>query len=90
MRLAETLVLQAESAQRAGDASAAVAAWLQVKALLSEAEPSRILFARLDPLLRAQTALGDRAGAARSRQRLSAAGYQPLRPFAAESPVVAQ
>ncbi|MEO5963561.1 MAG: TIR domain-containing protein [Thermomonas sp.] len=90
MRLAETLVLQAESAQRAGDASAAVAAWLQVKALLSEAEPSRILFARLDPLLRAQTALGDRAGAARSRQRLAAAGYQPLRPFAAESPVVAQ
>ncbi len=86
-RLAETRVLQAYLARQNGHAPAAKAAWEQVRDLLQDGEIDGLPFERLDPLLRAQLALEDFDGAARSRQRLDAAGYQPMFPFAAGPPV---
>ena len=66
------------------------AAWAGVRALLEDGGSDRIAFERLEPLLRAQLALGDRDGAARSRQRLDAAGYRPLHPLPVGTPVAAR
>lgn len=85
--LAHLLVLGGGAEQLAGNDSAASKAWRQSVALLIAGTEEALPFERLDPLLRAQTALEDLDGAARSRQRLDAAGYQPLYPFAAGTPV---
>lgn len=89
-RLAETRLLQGDLAQRTGQPRVAHAAWAGVRALLEDGGSDRIAFERLDPLLRAQLALGDRDGAARSRQRLDAAGYRPLHPLPVGTPVAAR
>lgn len=90
MRLSETGLLHGDLAQRTGQQPVADAARTQVRKLLEDGGIDRIAFERLDPLLRAQIALGDRDGAARSRQRLDAAGYRPLHPFPAEAPIAAR
>jgi eukaryotic-like serine/threonine-protein kinase len=89
-RLAENHLLRGELARKHGHEPAADSAWMQARQLLLEGGPDAIAFDRLDPLLRAQIALRDRAGAARSRQRLDAAGYQPLHPFPADTSLAAQ
>jgi eukaryotic-like serine/threonine-protein kinase len=89
-RLAETRLLQGDLDQQTGLEPVARSAWAQVRNLLQDGEIDGIAFERLDPLLRAQIALGDHEGAARSRQRLDAAGYAPLHPLPAEIPVAAR
>jgi hypothetical protein len=90
IRLAETRLLQGDIESSAGRAHDAVTAWAQAKQLMFESPTSEIAFARLDPLLRAQLALGDGEAAARTRARLDASGYRPLQPFPPGTPVAAR
>lgn len=90
--LAEHLLLQGELAAQRGERAAATHAWTGARRLLRQgaeaADPAQrqtdaapIAFTRLDPLLRAELALGHRHEADAIRQRLDAAGYVPLHPF---------
>ena len=92
--LAERLLLQGDLEARRGNAADATRAWSEARRLLRQvaedaggtqlhANAAHIAFARLDPLLRAERALGRHDEAARIRQRLEAAGYVPLQPFPA-------
>ncbi|MES2859216.1 MAG: TIR domain-containing protein [Pseudomonadota bacterium] len=92
--LAERLLLQGDLEARRGNAANATRAWSEARRLLRQvaedaggtrlhANAAHIAFARLDPLLRAERALGRHDEAARIRQRLEAAGYVPLQPFPA-------
>jgi eukaryotic-like serine/threonine-protein kinase len=89
IRLAESRLLQGDLAQRRGEPLVARQAWREVRRLLT-ADTDSTPFERLDPLLRAMTALGERNQAEPLRQRLHAAGYVPLRPFADATPGAAQ
>ncbi len=90
--LAEHLLLQGGLAARAGAADAAARAFTAARDLLRQDGPAtdppragetatRIAFPMLDPLLRAEVALGNRGAADAIRQRLDSAGYVPLHPF---------
>lgn len=90
--LAEHLLLQGELEARGGNTADARQAWSRARQLLREVaddagelhdDVARIPFTRLDPLLRAEFALGLHRQGALLRQRLDAAGYVPLRPFPA-------
>lgn len=90
MRLAEIRLMQGELARDSGQKAAAESAWRHVVQLMQDGATGPISFARLDPLLRAQLALGDSEAAARTRARLDAAGYRPLQPFPAGTPIAAR
>lgn len=88
---AATDVLLGEAALQAGDPAAANAAWQRAERLLLESADAALPFERLDPLVRALTHLGRTDEAEPHRQRLVAAGYQPLQPWPAQpsDPIVA-
>lgn len=79
--LVDTLVLDGEAAQLAGDGAAADAAWIQAQQLLLADTADPVPFAHLDPLVRALQHLGRDEQAQPLRQRLADAGYKPLRPW---------
>lgn len=83
VRFAQTLLLQGEIAQRNGRAGDAKHAWNQARELLvADAEPE-VPFNRLELLVRTLQWLGQDREAAPYLQRLSAAGYVPLRAWPA-------
>lgn len=90
IRLAETRLLQGDLASRTGEKLAANTHWADVRELLADGNIETIPFARLDPLLRAQLALGDADGSKRSGKRLASAGYSPPHPFPLDTAMAAR
>ncbi|MCI4568056.1 TIR domain-containing protein [Lysobacter sp. CFH 32150] len=82
-----TLLLEGEAAQLAGDDTVAAASWNRARQLLLANAADPLPFVRLDPLVRALRHLGDNDQAQRYHQRLDAAGYVPLRPWPASTAV---
>lgn len=79
--LARTRLLDGEAAQQDGSVAEATVAWTKARQLLLTDAATPVPFGRLDPLIRAMSALGQTAEAAPHRQRLDTAGYVPLQPF---------
>lgn len=90
LALANNRILAGEGAQAAGDDAAARTDWQQAERLLTTDARDALPFERLDPLVRTLLHL-DRAAEARPhQQRLTAAGYVPLRPFPSADRIAAQ
>lgn len=79
--LAHNRILAGEGAKAAGDDAAARADWQQAEQLLTTDARDALPFERLDPLVRTLLHLERAAEARPHQQRLTAAGYVPLRPF---------
>jgi hypothetical protein len=88
--LANNRILAGEGAQAAGDDTAARADWQQAERLLTTDAGDAMPFERLDPLVRTLLHLGRAAEARPHQQRLTAAGYVPLRPFPPAERIAAQ
>ena len=88
--LANNRILAGEGAQAAGDDAAARADWQQAEQLLTTDARDALPFERLDPLVRTLLHLGRAAEARLHQQRLTAAGYVPLRPFPQAERIAAQ
>ncbi|GAB3362875.1 hypothetical protein GCM10027431_01480 [Lysobacter rhizosphaerae] len=88
--LANSRILAGEGAQAAGDDIAARADWQQAERLLTTDAGDALPFERLDPLVRTLLHLGRAAEARLHQQRLTAAGYVPLRPFPPADRIAAQ
>ncbi|GAA4861740.1 toll/interleukin-1 receptor domain-containing protein [Luteimonas vadosa] len=89
--LARTRLLQGDIDASSGNRADGVRSWTEATHLLEQ--PDRrgpVPFLRLEPLLRAQVALGAQEKAVATRRRLDAAGYVPLHPFADIAPVAAR
>jgi tetratricopeptide (TPR) repeat protein len=88
--LAHNRILAGEGAQAAGDDAAARADWQQAEQLLTTDARDALPFERLDPLVRTLLHLERAAEARPHQQRLTAAGYVPLRPFPPADRIAAQ
>ena len=88
--LAHNRILAGEGAKAAGDEAAARADWQQAEQLLMTDVRGPVSFERLDPLVRTLLHLERAAEARPHQQRLTAAGYVPLRPFPAAGRMAAQ
>jgi len=86
--LAHTLVLDGETAQAAGDTTAAGSAWRNARALLLADAREPLPFARLDPMVRALRHLGEEGRATAYLARLDASGYMPMQAWP-RAPIVA-
>ncbi|HEX5961419.1 MAG TPA: TIR domain-containing protein [Rhodanobacteraceae bacterium] len=81
LQFAQARLLQGEIAQRRGQAGAASRAWDEAYELLVADSKQKIAFNHLDLLVRVLLLLGRGTEAAPHLQRLTAAGYVPLRPW---------
>ena len=92
--MAENLLLEGELETQRGEYEGASRAWTEARRLLRQvvdpgqdaglhADPERIPFPFLDPLLRTETAMGNHEETKPIRRRLDAAGYVPLQPWPA-------
>ena len=78
---ADTLVLEGEAAQLAGDDVAAHRSWQLARQRLLAESTGTLPFARLDPLVRVLQHLGQREQSRPYRERLAQAGFVPLVPW---------
>ncbi|HEU0307250.1 MAG TPA: toll/interleukin-1 receptor domain-containing protein [Lysobacter sp.] len=88
--LAHNRILAGEGAGAAGDHEAARVDWQQAEQLLTTDARDALPFERLDPLVRTLLHLERAAEARPHQQRLTAAGYVPLRPFPPADRIAAQ
>ena len=78
---AERLVLSGEAMHRAGNRTIAQDIWSEAEQLLVQDAATALPFDRLEPLVRTLHYLGRQTQARVHEERLSAAGYKPLRPW---------
>ena len=90
--LARTRLLQGEVAQREHNLAGAPAAWTEAQATAARPmQRDSVPFGRLDPLVRTlQSPRPARRSARRIGNASTAAGYVPLQPFPAATPVATQ
>ena len=88
--LAHNRILAGEGAQAAGDDAAARTDWQQAEQLLTADAGEALPFERLDPLVRTLLHLDRATEAKPHQQRLTTAGYVPLRPFPPSGRIAAQ
>ncbi len=80
--LANLEILDGSLRHRLGDLRTAQARWRRAEAILLEGDSAAAPpFMRLEPLVRTQRLLGDEERAKVHLQRMTAAGYTPLRPW---------